>query len=910
MASTGLALTPLPIDPHLPRLAAAVKERNLVLVAPPGAGKTTRLPPALLAAGVAGERGKVVMLEPRRVAARAAARRIAAEQGWELGGEVGFQVRFERVAGPRTRLLVVTEGVLVRMLQSDPFLDGIAVVVFDELHERSLDADLALAMARRTQRQARPDLRIVAMSATLDAGPVAEHLDAAVERVEGRAHPVELRYLERADERPLPALAAWGARQALAETEGGVLVFLPGAGEIERATALLADGASVSAVPVLPLHGSLSDEAQDLALRPEPRRRIVLATNLAETSLTVPGIGAVVDTGFARVLRFDPGAALDRLELGRISAASAEQRAGRAGREGPGFCLRLWTAADQRALQPRETPEVRRVDLAGAVLQLYAWGERDLAAFPWLEAPPAEALERADELLRELGALSADGLTADGKAMAALPLHPRLARLVLEGHRRGQLAGAALLAALLAERDPFRRRADERRGGGHGGASGGDSTASTVPPCDSDAVTRIELARAAARDGGGRRNTAYGEISTGAARRIVQAGEQIAALARRELRSATDDKSSAHGSSRRVQSEPTPVTNDEHEALGRALLAAFPDRLARRRAAGDARAVMVGTRGAAERRAASSRPASAASTVGSGRGVRLAPQSGVRRAELFLCLDLGAGRRGERAEAGVRIASAVDAEWLPNAELVRDEEVDYDAARDRVVARRRTRWRDLVIAEAEVPVTDETAAAEALAAAAAPDLHGALGLDDEEIATFLARVRCLRAWRPEIDLPPLDDDHLAALLPALAAGRRSLAELRRAPVLDALRGMLTPPQLHALEREAPDRIAVPSGSRIRLRYEEGRPPVLAARIQELFGLAETPRVAGGRVPVLVHLLAPNQRPQQVTDDLASFWRVTYPQVRKELRARYPRHAWPEDPTTAIAERRPGRRTQG
>ncbi len=889
-----MALLPLPIDPHLPRLVAAVGAGNLVLVAPPGAGKTTRLPPALVAAGVAGAGGKVVMLEPRRVAARAAARRIADEQGWELGGEVGYQVRFERVAGPRTRLLVVTEGVLVRMLQADPFLDGVAVVVFDELHERSLDADLALAMARRTQRQARADLRLVAMSATLEAGPVAEYLDAAVERIEGRAHPVAVSYLERPDTRRLPALAAWGARQALATTDGGVLVFLPGAGEIERTAELLGESlrgnAATAPVPVLPLHGSLADAAQDAALRPEPRRRIVLATNLAETSLTVPGVGAVVDTGVARVLRFDPGAALDRLELGRISASSAEQRAGRAGREGPGSCLRLWTAAEQRALQPREAPEVQRVDLAGAVLQLRAWGENDVVAFPWLEPPPAEALARAEGLLRDLGAVGGDArLTADGEAMASLPLHPRLARLVLEGHRRGWLDGAALLAALLAERDPFRRPAGPREG-----------DATPVPPCDSDALARMELLRAAAR-GGGTRGTVYGNIATGAARRLLQAAEQIAAFLRGETsrslrRSAPRDdirsSSRAQRSDLDARVAPAPAAapaarDTEAEALGRALLAAFPDRLARRRAAGDARGVMVG-----------------------GRGVRLGPESGVQRAELFLCLDLDAGRRGERAEARVRVASAVAPDWLPTTDLLDDEEVRYDAARDRVVARRRTRHRDLVVAEAEVPVRDEAAAAAALADAAASDLHAALGLDDDDVASFLARLRFLRQWRPELALPTFDEPQLAALLPALAAGRRSLAELRRAPVLESLRGMVTPAQLAALEREAPERLAVPSGSRIRLQYEEGRPPVLAARIQELFGLAETPRLAGGRVPVLVHLLAPNGRPQQVTDDLASFWRTTYPQVRKELRARYPRHAWPEDPTTAVAERRPTARRRG
>jgi ATP-dependent helicase HrpB len=478
------------------------------------------------------------MLEPRRVAARAAARRIAAEQGWELGGKVGFQVRFERVAGPRTRLLVVTEGVLVRMLQADPFLDGVAVLVFDELHERSLDADLSLAMARRTQRQAREDLRLVAMSATLDAGPLAAHLDARVERVEGRAHPIKMRWLDRPDERPLPARAAWGVRQALAATSGGVLAFLPGAGEIERTAELLASGHGGprakrghageapwtmrhegEEVPVLPLHGSLPDAAQDAALRPEPRRRVVLATNLAETSLTVPGVSAVVDAGFARVLRLDPGCALDRLELARISRASAEQRAGRAGREGPGWCLRLWTELEDATLPAREAPEVQRVDLAGAVLQLRAWGERDVAAFPWLEPPPAEALARAGSLLLDLGAVDAGGLTADGEAMAKLPLHPRLARLVVEGHRQGQLERAALLAALLAERDPFRRE----RG------------APPVPPCESDLLARAELVVAAARRGGASA-TPYGELSAGAARRLLQARDQLVGLASRELR--------------------------------------------------------------------------------------------------------------------------------------------------------------------------------------------------------------------------------------------------------------------------------------------------------------------------------------------------------------------------------------
>jgi ATP-dependent helicase HrpB len=860
-------LEPLPIDPLLPAVAARVAAGNLVLVAPPGAGKTTRVPPALLAAGALGARGRLLMLEPRRVAARAAARRIAAEQGWRPGEEVGWQVRFERVAGPRTRLLVVTEGVLVRLLQGDPFLDGVAVVVFDEVHERSLETDLALAMARRVQREARPDLRLLAMSATLDPGPLASFLAAEVLVAEGRSYPVTIRYLPKADDRALPALVASAVRQALGETAGGVLAFLPGAGEIERTARLLAEGGALAQgsaldqasaltdVPLLPLHGSLPDREQDAALAAEPRRRIVLATNLAETSLTVPGVGAVVDGGMARLLRFDPGCGLDRLELVRISRAAAEQRAGRAGREGPGLCLRLWTAAEQATLAAREAPEVQRVDLAGAVLQLRAWGEPDAAAFPWLEPPPAEALSRADELLHRLGALDERGVTSLGGAMARLPLPPRLARLVVEGHRLGHLEGASRLAALLAERDPFRR----------------DRQGVPPPPCVSDALARLELVERAA-DGGARGRmmaaaSGYGELSAGAARRVLAAGEQVARLAARAL-----------------GEPPSGASCEPSEALSRALLAAFPDRLARRRATGDPRGVMVG-----------------------GRGVRLGAESGVTRPELFLCLDLDAGRRGERAEARVRIASAVELAWLPPEGLLREETLRYDADRDRVVATRRTMFADLALEESELPVGDQAATVETLVRAARERPAAAIPLDEEPLATLLARVRALREWMPELALPPLDHDQLAALLPALAAGRRSLAELRAAAWAESVRGLLTASQRAALEREAPERIAVPSGSRIALRYEPGRPPVLAARIQELFGLRETPRVAAGRVPVLLHLLAPNRRPQQVTDDLASFWRTGYPQVRKELRARYPRHAWPEDPLSAVPEVRPPRR---
>jgi ATP-dependent helicase HrpB len=917
------SLKALPINDVLPQLFATLAAHaNAVVVAPPGAGKTTRVPPALLGLGP----GAVVVLEPRRVAARAAARRIAEERGWRLGSEVGYQVRFDRVAGAATRLLIVTEGILVQRLQADPFLDGVAAVVFDELHERSLDADLALAMARRVQAEVRPDLRLVAMSATLDPGPVAAFLGGCpVVESTGRLHPVEVVHLERQDSRPLPRQVAAAVERALVATDGDVLAFLPGVGEIrrtrdalrdagigavipadgrrrERSAAPLATAAAAraaqGAVAVLPLYGDLPGEQQDAALRAGPDRRVVLATNVAETSVTVEGVTAVVDSGLARVLRYDPASGLDRLELVRVSRASADQRAGRAGRLAPGVCFRLWTEHDERGLRPRETPEIARVDLARPALQLLAWGERDLAAFRWLEPPDPAALARARELLALLGAVDAAGITARGRAMARLPVHPRLARLLVEGRRLGRPREAALLAALLAERPPWRRVPREGREGNRGAA---------VVASRSDVVDRLEALGAVAhvlRAGRSGRlsggldqaenardvaralrkpdrvdETTWGRFDPGAARAVFEVRDRLLELIERS----GGEPEAVRRLGGEGKAPPAAVPADLDEVLGRALLAAYPDRVARRRDPNSPRGVMAG-----------------------GRGVRLAAESAVTEAELFVCVDLDAGPGGAGSEALVRLASAVEPEWLPAEWLGEATEVEFDPARERVVARRRTRYRDLVLAEREVS-PDPGAAAEVLAAAAAQALDRALPLGESEVSQWLARLRSLAAWMPDLGLPELRDDALRDLLPALCHGRRSFEELRQAPLLDALRGTLTHAQLATLEREAPERLAVPSGSRIRLHYEEGKPPVLAARIQELFGWAETPRVAAGRVPVLLHLLAPNGRPQQVTRDLKSFWQTTYPQVRKELAGRYPKHAWPSDPWTAPPERRPRRR---
>jgi len=868
---------PLPVDEVLPALTAALAEhRAAVLTAPTGAGKTTRVPPAVasLLADSASDARRVVMLEPRRIAARAAARRIAEEGGWRLGDEVGYQVRFDRRASADTRILVVTEGLLVQRLQSDPFLEGVGAVVFDEFHERSLDADLALAMAARVQREVRPDLLLTVMSATLDAAPLARFLGGcpAVES-RGFLHPVEIDWLDPTDRRlaglgitpgssrpsDVSALAAWGVRRMLERVDGDVLCFLPGVGEIHRTAEALEEVARARGLDLAPLHGSLPPAEQDAVLSPSERRRVVLATNVAETSVTIEGIEGVVDSGWVRQMRFDPARGLDKLELVRISRASAAQRTGRAGRLGPGRCLRLWSEHEHRGLAERTPPEVARVDLAGATLQLLAWGESDAAAFPWYEAPDTTALAAAEELLARLGAVEANGVTALGRAMAALPAHPRLARLLAEGHRLGHAGAAAMAAALLGERFPIRRR--------HGEAA--------PRPARSDLLEAAEAVERFSRGG------AWTEgLNRGAARFALQARDQLASMAGR-----LGGESGREG-----------ATVPADEAVLRAAFAAFPDRLCRRREPRGRRAAMVG-----------------------GRGVELDTGSAVTEAELFVALELAGGFKGA-GDARARLASAVDEAWLPEERVREATEVEFDPERQRVIGYRRRRYLlgadTLLLDEREVPLTaDLTAAAEAaLAAAAAADLEGALPLADDAVASFLARLGWLAAVRPELALPEFGDAALTELLPALVAGRRSFAELAKAPLLDVMRGLLTPAQLRALEREAPERLEVPSGNRIRLDYaagaatgETGRPPVLAVRIQEMFGLAETPRVGGGRVPVLLHLLAPNHRPQQVTDDLASFWQNTYPEVRKELAGRYPKHAWPEDPLAATPRRRPGRR---
>lgn len=891
----------LPVDSVLPELLDALAAGgNAVLQAPPGAGKTTRVPPALAGAGIGGEGRGIVVLEPRRIAARAAARRIAAERGWEIGREVGWQIRFERRFSRATRILFVTEGVLVQRLQSDPFLDGIGCVVFDELHERSLFVDLALALCRRVQLEARPDLALVAMSATLETERVAAFLGAQVVASEGRLHPIETAWVDRADpDTPLPAGVARGVRRALDATPGDLLVFLPGVGEIRRCEEALAPLAAERNLRLVPLFGDLAGDEQDRALRQGDRRKVVLATNVAETSVTVEGVTGVVDSGLVRRLVFDSALGLDRLELGRVSRAAADQRRGRAGREAPGFCLRLWSAGEESALRPFEVPEIRRADLAWAVLQLAAWGERDVASFPWFEAPEPAQIERAISHLTDLGALDATGLTPLGRQLARLPLAPRLGRLLLEGQARGVAAEAALVAALLSDRDPFRGRT------GH------------APGSRSDLLDRVEdLPSSPSRSA---RGSLRSRSDVAGGTYLLQSRDQILGVLERsgptrgreevfatapsagggersvfDRRGAQDVEASARSQTRAPQAGEvrprggrSPIeakASDPAEPLLRAIAAAYLDRLCRRRDPGTDRALMAG-----------------------GRGVRLARESALATTsdELFVAVVLDAGRAGERSESLVRIASVVDRAWLPAELLQESRELVWDPDRERVAARRLFRFHDLVLEEKEVPISDPAAAASLLAERAETELDHALGLGDGKKKLLRERYRFLSLSRPDLYLPDFDR-HLKTLLPSIATGRRSYAELRAVPLDELFLSSLDRPHRGALDREAPERIEVPSGNRLTIDYSDPARPVLAVRIQELFGLAETPRLAGGRVPLLLHLLAPNGRPQQVTPDLASFWTNTYPQVRKELAGRYPKHAWPDDPATARPERRPQR----
>lgn len=835
------SLNDLPVAEVLDEAVAASRDGAVVVTAPPGSGKTMLVPAAVLDDLPA--RKQVVLLQPRRLAARAVARRIARLRGGQVGSEVGYQVRFDSCVGRDTRLVVATTGILLRRLLDDVALEGIGAVVLDEFHERTIEMDLVLGLVSRVRQTLRPDLRIVAMSATLAAEPVAKFLgDAPIVHAEGRRFPVALRYERRTGQKsPIEEMVGRVMPEALKETTGHVLVFLPGVGEILRTKDALAGLAERHGSALLPLFGDLPPEQQDRVLTDLGQRKIILATNVAETSLTIEGVTAVIDSGLARQMHVAAATGLPRLDLVPISQASADQRAGRAGRTAPGICWRLWDESSHRARPAAETPEVLRSDLAEPFLQLAAMGEQ--ADFPWLDPPPADALENARRLLRLLGALAADDrVTPLGQELARLPAHPRLARLLLAGARHGVLRETSLAAALLSERDPFRSAQHSRRG-----------------PRDYQAVrTRSDVvdrvAALQAFHAGVPLVDPDLELHPGGARNVLRSAEQLFHLS---------------------EFPRAPRAERPELALMEALLEAFPDRLCKVRSGTQDRALMVG-----------------------GRGVRLDASSRVRGEPLFLAIELNdAG-----GEARARLVSAVERSWLVSDNLRAAEELFFNPTRGQVEARARTYWVDLLLEETPVAIGDASGAAAILAQQARQQLDRVLPAADSAAGRFLARVRWLAAARPDLELPKLDAAELAEMLPELCHGLRSLAELREVDWLGWLQARVGFERLPEIDRLAPGELEVPSGNRHALTYEIGKQPVLAVRMQELFGLAETPTVGGGRVPVLLHLLGPNHRPQQVTADLASFWKNGYPEVKKELRRRYPKHAWPDDPASTLATR--------
>ena len=833
----------LPIDDHLDDLVARLRAgRDVVLCASPGSGKTTRVPPALVDARLPGG-GSVLVLEPRRMAARLAARRVAGERGEPVGGTVGYRVRFERRESDRTRLWFLTEGLLTRRLVDDPDLAGVSVVVFDEFHERSLQADLGLGLVREIQATLRDDLRVVVMSATLDAAALAGELDADVVEVEGRRYPIDVEHAPRRDD---DRVAQRAARALLREIDrdGGrlgsdTLVFLPGTGEIHELRRALGDLPDRIGFDLLPLFGDLSVDDQDRAVRRGPRPRVVAATNVAETSITLDGIARVIDGGLARVMRRDPRTGVEELRLERITKASAEQRAGRAGRQGPGRCVRLFTEGELRELDAQIEPEVLRVDLAGALLALKSWGSRDARRFAWITPPPAAAIESAERLLYLLGACDEEwgAITAVGREMARLPVAPRVARMLVEAKRLGLGEEAALIAALCGSRPLMRR----------------DRPSDVAARSDLLVLRdRFHEAAAARFDA---RALEPRSIDARAARAVDRERRQLARFV---------------GGGR----------GDDEEGLLRCAVAGHPDRVTRRRADGKG-GLMVG-----------------------GVAVELARGSAVRDAPVFVAVSVTA--LGARRPAQVAVASEAREEWLRElfpGRLVERTETVWVEDRGRAEGRRVVRFFDLVLRESRSTDVDPSEA-EALLVKAATHPRFLESLRAGGLRELLARVECLARFRPDLGVDPADDEALRDAVTDVCAGRTALRDVDPREVAGLLLQRLGGGDPRRIDRLVPQRLELPSGRAATITYSEGQPPLVSAKLQEFFGVARSPRIGDGAIPVTVDLLAPNGRSVQITRDLESFWKELYPRERRELARRYPRHPWPEDPMSAKPTHRP------
>jgi ATP-dependent helicase HrpB len=853
-------LTPLPIDGAVPAIVNAVEADGAVVVeAPPGAGKTTSVPSALLDARLAGA-GEIWVLEPRRLPARLAATRVAAERGERVGDTIGYSVRFDEAGGPRTRLRFMTEGLFVRRLLADPELRGVSAVVLDELHERHVATDLALAWLRRLREGARPDLAVVAMSATLEAEPVRAFLAgdgrrATTVRSEGRRFDVAIEHLplaQASDDRPLERRIAGAVRQLLREEpDGDLLVFLPGAGEIRRAQAALAELPQAAELAILPLHGEMPLEEQTRAVRPAGRRKVVLATNVAESSVTIDGVVAVVDAGLARVAAHSPWTGLPTLALAKISRAAADQRAGRAGRTRPGRALRLYTQHDFEQRPAYDPPEIARVDLTDLAMTLAALGLADADALDWLEPPPAASWGAARELLQRLGAISVPGALTDvGRRMLRFPIHPRLARLVVEGEARGAGDAAALAAALIGERDI---RASARASfGGSAGAR---------PDRGADVIDLVDLYREAEA---GRFRPDLLRRSELDARAVEEVGR-----VRRQLASALD------GRRARIDAAA------EAQALRLAILTAFPDRVARRR-----------------------EPAGKTALLAAGGSAELGlEQTGDWLVAVDVVEDRKSGRSGLSGRAPVvRLSSRIEPEWVLDLFAERVVEIDrraFDARTERVERTTGLAFGALALDARTEPAPPDEETARLLAAAAL-----GRGIDKlpggEAIPALLQRITFAREAAPEAPLPTLGADAVSELVRLACAGRNSFAELATpgADLGAAVLAALPHEARRALDTLAPVQVTLSGGRTVPVHYDPTSPPWIESRLQDFFGTRAAPAIGGGRVPLTVHLLAPNGRAVQVTRDLAGFWTQHYPALRRELGRRYPRHPWPEDGATA------------
>jgi ATP-dependent helicase HrpB len=823
-----------PITPVLPELLSSLDaQTRLVLEAPPGAGKTTQVPLALLTAAWRGD-GKILMLEPRRVAARAAAGFMARQLGEPLGETVGYRIRFEKMVSAKTRVEVVTEGILTRLIQDDPTLEGVSAVIFDEFHERHLSGDLGLALTLDVQAQLRPDLRIVVMSATLDGERLAQFLDAPRVSSAGRSYPVSVSHFPaRRDEALLFQLRRC-IEEALAKHPGDVLVFLPGQREIAEAERSLLETVSVAGAITVPLHGELSVEQQSLALSPDPhgRRRVVLATNVAESSVTLPGVRVVIDAGLAREPRFDPNSGFSRLETVNISQASADQRAGRAGRVAEGFCYRLWPQSQR--LEPMRSPEIVQTELTALRLELAAWGD---SALRFVDAPPSGAMASAQELLQRLNALDeSQRITAFGRKMLALGTHPRLAAMLMSTTNDSEQALACDLAALIEARDPLK------------GYRGDDWSARWQ-------------ALAALRTG---------RVPATASRGALAALDQAAKQWRRRLRITANPPASAPA-----------------HLLGDLLLHAFPERIARQHP-NDPRRYQLAN----------------------GRMAKIFDDSALFGEPWIVATEL----RFDARDSLILRAAPLDETRLERdfpERFVERDFVRWDNGARGLVARREKRFDKIILESKPAGRPDSAQAAEALCEAIVE-----LGLDalpwTDSLRQWRERVRCLREWLPDLGLPDLDDETLVAsrehwLKPALQ-GKTRLDALSESELGDALKSSLDWSLRQKIDQLAPTRITVPSGMERAIVYHvnddgQAAPPVLAVKLQELFGLADTPRICDGRIALTLHLLSPGGKPLQVTQDLKGFWDRTYPEVKKEMKGRYPRHPWPDDPWSATATHR-------